>query len=178
MKPNDQKAFDFASETTKQLITLSTAIITLTITFSKDIVGGVSDSSKTYIVWSWGLFIASVFFGIWTLMALAGSLQPMKKKDEQKTDENIQITQGDESKKGVDIDEFSINGFNIRLPSVLQILTFVAALILTVVFGYKSITTASSQTSDKEKGECIEVIKESKYSIPNPTRTDTIYIKK
>lgn len=176
MKPNDQKAFDFASETTKQLITLSTAIITLTITFSKDVTGGVAESSKIYIIWSWGLFIASVFFGIWTLMALTGSLQPMSKKenapDEEKEEEKNKIQEETNDKS------FSINGFNIRLPSGLQILTFVAALILTVIFGYKSITTEKTETVDKMEDDCIKVIKESKYTIPNPTTIDTLHIKK
>jgi hypothetical protein len=38
MNPEERlkKAFDFSADLTKQLITLATAIITLTITFSKD----------------------------------------------------------------------------------------------------------------------------------------------
>ncbi|KQT20825.1 hypothetical protein ASG31_16700 [Chryseobacterium sp. Leaf404] len=35
----EKKAFDFAADTVKQLITLATGIIALTITFSKDILG-------------------------------------------------------------------------------------------------------------------------------------------
>jgi len=50
MKENQKKAFDFASDTTKQLITLSTAIVTLTVTFSKDIIGVGDNSPKILLV--------------------------------------------------------------------------------------------------------------------------------
>ena len=61
MKENEKKAFDFAADVTKQLITLSTAIITITITFSKDIINLADSAAKNYLLWAWILFIATVF---------------------------------------------------------------------------------------------------------------------
>jgi hypothetical protein len=68
-------AFEFARDTTKQLITLSSGIIAVTIIFAKDFVGKVDSSTQTWVLCAWGAFLVSVFFGLWTLMALTGSLQ-------------------------------------------------------------------------------------------------------
>ena len=72
------KSFDFAADVAKQLITLATAIITVMITFSKDILG----TNSHYIAWllsSWILFLLSIVFGIFTLMALTGVLAQSQK---------------------------------------------------------------------------------------------------
>jgi hypothetical protein len=112
-----KKAFDFAAETTKQLLTLSTAIIALTITFSKDMVQKVPAGALTSLVWAWLAYILSIVFGIWTLMALTGTLQPKQR---------VSGTP-------------SIWGRNVTIPASLQILSFLAGLILTVGFGIKSL---------------------------------------
>ena len=76
-----EKSFDFAADVSKQLITLSTAIITVTITFSKDILGGGTDTNKYWLLAAWGMFVVTIFFGVWTLMALTGSLEPIEGND-------------------------------------------------------------------------------------------------
>ena len=111
-----KKAFDFAQESTKQFITLATGIITLTITFSKDFIISVPPGARCFALASWLCFLASVFFGLWTLLALTGTLEPG----------TVASTPP------------SIRGKNIAIPSALQILTFFAGLLLTVVFGLKA----------------------------------------
>lgn len=111
MTENVKKAFDFAQESAKQFITLATGIIALSITFSKDFVQHVGPSARVLALVSWGTYLASVLFGLWTLLALTGSL---------------------EAKDGTPP---SIRGKNVILPAILQILTFFVALVLTVVFG-------------------------------------------
>ena len=113
MDERTQKAFDFASEITKQLLTLSTGIIALTITFLKDYVEKVPPGTKWLSGAAWIMYLFSIICGIWTLMALTGTLQPKP---------------GSDSKA-------SIWGSNVRIPSALQILTFLLGTILTVVFG-------------------------------------------
>ncbi len=109
-------AFDFAQESTKQFIALSSGIIALMITFQKDFIGGsVPAEAKLYLLGSWLLLLLSVFFGLWTLLALTGSLEP----------------------KGGNAQP-SIYGKNIAIPAVLQILSFFVGLCLTVAFGFKS----------------------------------------
>jgi hypothetical protein len=109
---NVQKAFDFAQESTKQLITLAAGIIALSITFSKDFVGQVSPAARSWALLSWGVLLVSIFFGLWTLLALTGSLEPK--------DGSTRV---------------STRGTNVTVPSALQILTFFIGLVLIVVFG-------------------------------------------
>lgn len=192
MEENQKKSFDFAADTTKQLITLSTAIITLSVTFAKDIIG-LNDYPKDLLAWTWGVFIASLCFGIFTLMALTGSLQPIKKKDKNKTQEEIaaeekektEITKAQEktveeaASKGIIVlvppeNNFSINNGNIRLFSIFQILFFITGIIMTVVFGYKLI---SINTKSDDKKEYM-IIRESKLGIDTTRYIDTLYLPK
>ena len=106
------KSFDFAQETTKQLLTLATAIFALTLTFVEDIAG--PDPAIEWLYWAWALYIASVFFGIVTLMMLAGNLE-----------------------RPHDGGQPSIYAGDTIAVSALQILSFLAALVLTLVFGAK-----------------------------------------
>ena len=107
-----EKAFEFASDATKQLITLSTAIITITITFAKDIFGG-SINNKALLMISWISFLLSIVFGVGTLLALTGELEQTENNQREPT----------------------IRKKNVTLPSILQILLFIIALSLTIVFG-------------------------------------------
>lgn len=167
MKTNEQKAFDFAADTTKQLITLSTAIIALTITFSKDIIGASNITNSSSIFWAWGFFIASVIFGIWTLMALTGTLQPMDKKIKNKEKTKTESEKTEEELT-------NINGFNIKFPAILQILTFIAALIFTANFGMNSICASNDKTNSnienhtemKEQNKLMKPIR-NEYTISN-----------
>ncbi len=111
MDEKTRKAFDFAQECIKQFIALATAMIGLSITFSKDIVQAVPAGARLIALWSWGAFLLSVFFGIWALLALTGTLE---------ADASVPV---------------SIRGQNITIPAGLQILTFLIGLSLTVWFG-------------------------------------------
>lgn len=70
----NEKSFDFASDVSKQLITLATAIVTVTISFQKDIFSLTGGRWTTLLGLAWLAFLLSVVFGIWTLLALAGAL--------------------------------------------------------------------------------------------------------
>lgn len=116
MEPRSQKAFEFASNSVKQLITLSTGIVALTITFAKDILHGVSLGPRALLIGAWLVYLLSITFGVWTLLALTGSLEP----------------------EGADPQNWpraSIRGKNVKIPSVLQVLSFLLGTLLTVAFG-------------------------------------------
>lgn len=152
-----EKSFDFAADVSKQLITLSTAIITVTITFSKDVLGGAVEY-RYWLLAAWIAFIFTILCGIWTLMALTGTLEPIEN-----------------SENGA-----SINGKNIRFPAILQILFFIAALALTITYGFKSI---NEDTNDKKSTENVynrefpRVIKKSLYTIEPNEVIDTLMLK-
>jgi hypothetical protein len=92
-----------------------------TITFAKDFVVNVEPSIKIYAFLSWGALLFSVFFGLWALLALTGTLEQ---------DSNKQVP-------------VSIRGFNVRMPTFFQIITFLFGLVLATMFGWK--TAYSSQ---------------------------------
>jgi hypothetical protein len=65
-------AFAFAQEEAKQLITLATAVIALTITFLKDVSG---TGPNGWLIAGWCLYIVSIVAGVGTLMTLSGNLE-------------------------------------------------------------------------------------------------------
>lgn len=107
MALSDQRkaAFDYASDTTKQLITLATAIIAVSITFSTDIISNTT-AHRWALVTAWIIYLVSIAFGVWALLAMTGTLE---------------LASGDETAVP------SIRGSNVRFPSIIQILAFVTA---------------------------------------------------
>jgi hypothetical protein len=121
-----KKSFDFASDVTKQLITLSTGTIALTITFLKEFAQSTSPLLRQCLSASWLLFLLSVFCGLWTMMALTGSLAPRD-------------TGG----------PATIRGRNVTVPSILQIVFFLAGLVLTIVFGILAVASGVTVSNPK-----------------------------
>jgi hypothetical protein len=68
------KAFDFAMELAKQLISLSIGILGVSITFTKDFFKYVPKWVKYILTISWIAYFLSITFGILHIMALTGSL--------------------------------------------------------------------------------------------------------
>ncbi|HUE69679.1 MAG TPA: hypothetical protein VMP01_02225 [Pirellulaceae bacterium] len=112
MDERTKTAFEFARDSTQQLITLATGVVAIGITFSKEFAGPITPTAKGWAVASWGAFLVSVFFGLWSLLALTGTLADAASKSP------------------------TIRGSNVTIPATLQVLTFLIGLILTVVFGF------------------------------------------
>jgi hypothetical protein len=112
LEKSEEKSFDFAQDLVKQIITLSTGVIALSITFSKDFATTAPRGARTLLAVSWIGYIAAIALGIWTLMAMTGSLHDGKK---------------------------SINDSNIRVPAGLHFICFLAALVLTIIAGWKAL---------------------------------------
>ncbi len=93
-------AFDSARDSSKQVLTLTTAVLTLTITFTDKIVGveELTSADTARLRTAWAIYGLSVLAGIWTLLALTGSTGAT---------ENV-----------------TINDRNIKYPAVAQMLTF------------------------------------------------------
>jgi hypothetical protein len=117
IKGKSKKAFDFPQGTTKQLLSLATGIIALTITFAKDIVGSLPPATKGCLAAAWFNYLILILGGVWTLMSLTGTLE----------------------KKGDDKFPISIRGNNVIVPSLIQIVTFLLGKILTVIYGIISL---------------------------------------
>ena len=72
-----EKSFDSAQDSVKQLIALSPATVTITITFATDLVG--ADGSSIILKWAWVVLVVSVIGGVVALLAmsrLVGSREP------------------------------------------------------------------------------------------------------
>ena len=172
MKENQKKSFDFAAETTKQLITISTAIITLTVAFSKDILDNVENPPRLLLGATWACFIISIIFGVMTLMTLTGTLYPMKKDDPEIAKDQI-LTDAEKEKK--ELEKISINNGNIRFISSIQALFFVAAIIMTGLFGY--MTLAIQPLNNNHRNEYMIIRNSTLNNDSAHVYTDTLYLK-
>ena len=116
----DNKPFDVAIDVAKQLVTLSTAIVTLTVSFWKDIVtpAAVNTADRVIIGSAWILYLLSILCGMWCLYAINGSI--------------ARPSQPPQAPR-------SIYDSNIALPMGGQQLTFLLAIILTVAFGIRGL---------------------------------------
>jgi len=115
MDDQTKAAFAGASDTAKQLITLASGILTLEVTFAKNIMDAKLDQTARYLIaGSWILLLLSVIAGVWMLLALTGSLG--------------QLTPPTSS---------TIYGSNVRIPAFFQILLFIGGLALSVWFGIR-----------------------------------------
>jgi hypothetical protein len=65
-----KQSFDFAADSTKQLITVAAGVVTATVLFSKDL----DAISRDFAYASWIALIISVMFGIAVLLNLSGNL--------------------------------------------------------------------------------------------------------
>lgn len=114
MDENVKKAFEFASDVAKQLITLSTGIIAIVFTFSKDIVSkkASADFPTLMLGFACGLYFFSIVAGLWHLYALTGELES--------TTSNHQPT---------------TRGKNAIVPSIIQIIFFLVGTAMMIVYG-------------------------------------------
>jgi hypothetical protein len=111
MPSNVEKAFDFAQESTKQILSLSTAILTITVAFQKDIVGGVPGGDRWALKVAWFAYLVAIIGGLLTLLNLAGNLE--RPKDGKP----------------------SIYRSGIQFFSILQLVAFAVGVVFTLWFG-------------------------------------------
>src|SRR5262245_40732628 len=116
MDEQDKLAFEFARDTTIQLLTLSTGVVALTVTFGAQIVGGTPVHLKWLAVVCWVCLLVSVLFGLLTLMALTGTLEPLEGQQRP-----------------------SIRGANVTRPAVLQIVMFFLGLVFGLSFAVAAV---------------------------------------
>ena len=107
-----QKSFEFAIDVTRQLLTLSAAILALTVTVARDIETG----DFNILAAAWGVFLASMVSGVFTMFALMAELRP---------------TEGEQDP--------SVAAWRVRAPALVQIATFVIGAALLALFGVSAL---------------------------------------
>jgi hypothetical protein len=106
------QSFEFAQETTKQLITLATGIVALTITFVKDLAQAAPHWSLYVLALGWLAYFLSIILGAFALMNLTGA---------------------------VAVETATINEKSLRALVMLQVLAFMGGTALTIVFGFAAV---------------------------------------
>jgi hypothetical protein len=109
------KPFDYVQDATKQVLTLSTGVVTITISFLKDIVSEAPTDARAALFIAWGLFAVSILFGVATLLNLSGNVGAA----------------ADKKSKG-------IYGPGIRTFSALQLIAFFFASVGVAYFGARA----------------------------------------
>ena len=118
-----------ALETTKQIITLSTGVITLTVTFLEKIVQPTAAEGRHVpgtLKAGWICFGLAIWCAVWTLMAITGSMNALDRQARGLTINNAQ-------KQAVDR---LADGGNIRIPALLMLFFFAAGTALTIITGF------------------------------------------
>ncbi len=110
IEENVKLAFEAARDTTKQLLTLASAILALTVTFSTDIAVRATPKDRPWLYAAWLLYAVSVLAGSATLMPLTGNLERA--------------------------DPPTVYAPGIRIPATAQAISFVLAIFATVLFGF------------------------------------------
>jgi hypothetical protein len=130
-------SYTFASDVSKQYITLASGILALSITFTKEIVTRFSSGSVRLLIGSWILYFLSISFGMLALMGLTGNLTPTHGVI---TNEHVPPIAD-----------------NVRTPAKLQVISFFAGTLLIVLYGCFGIhalkTPAQQETTPPPGGE-------------------------
>jgi hypothetical protein len=121
MTDESKKAIDFAADVAKQMVTLSTGIVTITLLFSTQITFG-----RAWAAAAWTAFLISTLAGLWTLMSLTGTLLQIAEKAARASDP---------SKPS----HFKLSQ-NVLFPARLQVVTFILAVLFTIAFVISSAT--------------------------------------
>jgi len=132
-----KQGLDLAAELSKQLVTLSTAILALSITFARPVLRSATLRQRHLIIASWCTYLLVILFALWHLSALAGSLLKM-------TSPALQVAQVN-SPPTLE---------SAKLPAILQIAAFILATLLFVCFAVSSswsptVKTATSSGSSE-----------------------------
>lgn len=125
--------FQSANDLATQLITLSTGILALSITFTKDILKDRAGAVTWPLKSAWVAYLLSVCSGIWTMMALTGMI--------------FSVTKTPDAYKSVSY------GTSIIVPARLQILTFVLGTILLIVYGAKMLQVKPGPADPSESSQ-------------------------
>lgn len=199
-----KKSYDFASDLSKQMITLSTAIITLCVAFTdKVFTSEASQVYSNYLWWSLFAFVVSISSGIFHLMGLTGqlgkvdnsqsttpahSLSELQQKagEDASTVDTDSTIQRNEAQSDVESitnnDDLNIYSFSNRCTSVIQVLTFIIGLGLSLTYLFNSIHSAHKDIEPKKEivdsTNCLKILRTSEYVIVNGEKRDTLYLLK
>jgi hypothetical protein len=111
-----KQAFTAVSDWTKQILTLSTGIVTLTIAFADKIFGALSTAEKAFLYIGWVIYAIAILAGVMVLGGLAGALG-----------------------KTSDLKAEDVYGWNVRLFAMIQLGGFFFGTVALIIFGFLAV---------------------------------------
>jgi hypothetical protein len=114
MDERNAKAFDYARGLTTQLLTLSTGIIAVTLTFAKNFLNGATGSARNCLAFGWLAFVISILAGLIAWMGMVSQLSPCNSQQDKAP---------------------SIWDLAVQVPAIIQCLCFFAAVALIAAAG-------------------------------------------
>lgn len=178
-----KKSYDFAADLTKQMITLSTAIITLCVAFTGKLFTSESASANSaWLFWALIAFVCSIACGIFALMGFTGQLaktaeplSPQPTPQVPPTGEDATSTPPNNQNRQVPT--LGIYNSTNRIISMVQIVTFLIGLVLAITYVYKASTVDTKPRQEvKSNGKVLHIIRQSTYSIPDSVKIDTLEV--
>ena len=121
-------AFGISQDAIKQIITLSSGIIALTITFANEFIGGLEPFWRVLVIIAWVLFFVSIFLGVTALGALIGTLDPAPENHDQHQQEQAEAETSDSETPDV----ATVNSLEIRQVARLQTIFFVLGIAIII----------------------------------------------
>ena len=145
MNTQNQMAFEFAADLAKQLITLSTVILALTITFTKDLLKRVPSRKLWTLKAAWVGYFLTIVFGIFSLMALTGTLAPRTERSESKqvTEKTADLADKPATHHPNEVKTIEI-AQSARNYAKVQVLSFLTATILVIVYGITTLKATNA----------------------------------
>ena len=120
-------SFEFANQVTQQLMTLSTAILARTITFTKEIVRRLPRSPLWVLKAAWLIFLLSICAGLWTMSALTRTLALYNSEQ-----------------------PLSIMRWDVRVFYALQFFSFIIGIFLIIIYGVMSLRRQTEEVQNTE----------------------------
>jgi hypothetical protein len=137
-KPRSFEGLKSASDVAKQVITLSTGVIAVTVAFFTNIQGATSnDLVHGLIVASWVAFIAAIAFAVWTLLGVTTSLNRLDRIENGEV-KPLKTAKGKQAAGEMPAWSSTTPGAYdpmVRGPAAIMLLLFFAALVLTALAG-------------------------------------------
>ncbi len=177
-KERIKMSFGFAGDVVKQLIALSTAIVTLCVALTDKLFSSVAaQHCSGWLLAALVLFVISILCGLVTMMAITGTLG--KPEEEETAGDETTTAHGDSEPQKKDLNKGTVYQSNITLFMYGQIVTFLFAIALSVVYLFVAVCSVNKETpktvQPKVNAEkSIHVKRTSSFLVIDSMRVDTI----
>ena len=179
-------SFGFAADVAKQLIALSTAIITLCVALADKLFSSQAiKSNSIWLIIALGLFVLSILLGLLCMMAITGTLgkiEVVPETQEETDNDEEQSASRQKAKASVqDSNKGTIYQSNISYLMKIQILFFLVGIMLSVVFLCLSACSQNNEDTFphktiKEVTNGVRVKRITNYNVIDCVKIDTLLL--